>query len=1107
VTLRRRCLSSFLLCLLFGGFDPPRAAAQAVTATIVGTVKDTSQAVIPGATVEATRVGTDVVRSTVTNDRGDFTVLSLQPGIYQVTAELSGFRRVVFEKVELNVNQTARLDFVLEVGVLEDTVQVEGRLATIESETSAVGQVIDSQQMRDLPAKGRSFFELALLAPGTSPASPGSFVADRRPTPGGLNAPSFYVGGAREKSNGYLIDGVDAQDPHYLTPSFFPSIDAIQEFKLQTSSYSAEFGRSASQVNVATRSGSNEWHGSSYWFHRDESMESRGLSQRLANTPKAPLDYNQVGGTLGGPVRLGRVYDGRSRTFFFVNYEGTRIDRGRVVPISVPTAAQRGGDFSAIGFRSNRLIFDPATTRPNPNGPGFVRDPFPNNTIPANRITPFAREVLAMYPQAMTDAAAGSNYFGSLVDVSDGNQVLMRVDHRLNDRLTLFGRYALFDGVETSGSPITLSGSGTEVRTHNFVANATKILGTASVLELRAGVNSPSYLILQDGAFGESISSDLGLRNLMTDSVAYGVPAVSATGFAGIGNSLNPTTQQSRVWHFVSHFSSVRGRHSLKTGADFRRIEYNDRSEREARGTLSFSGAMTADPQRSTTTGVSVADLLLGLPASAAGSSVSLAGNLSANDYGLFVQDDWLAHPNLTVNIGVRYEVHERFRDASDRLSLFDKDYAGGRVLIAGTETAYIPGQGVVSGPATPRDLLSTDMNNFAPRLGLAWRPFGNARTAVGAGYGHFFDLTELQDLRTWVRNPPFGAVVALTSDPNANSNDPSALRVADLFPAAGAPAARPNIFSPAKELPDPYYQRWNFNVQRELVGLTGIEVGYLGSRGHYLAKRVNLNQASRDVNPAQPTPLLSRRPFPVFGNTIRFTEPVGESSYHGGFIRVQRRYAQGYSYLGTYTFSKSIDNASVIDDQARDVNDRLLDRGRSSFDIRHRAVLSGTWDLPVGLDQRFLSSGPLAYVLGNWQMSGTLSLRSGFPFSVMANGDSCNCGAAGQTAQQIADADVASPSREQWFNTAAFINPASGTLGNSGRNILDGPGAATFNLALVKQILFGTARLQVRAEVFNLFNRDNLSQPGNTVGTPTFGIIQSTSDPRSAQLALKMLF
>ena len=250
------------------------------------------------------------------------------------------------------------------------------------------------------------------------------------------------------------------------------------------------------------------------------------------------------------------------------------------------------------------------------------------------------------------------------------------------------------------------------------------------------------------------------------------------------------------------------------------------------------------------------------------------------------------------------------------------------------------------------------------------------------------YDLTELQDLRTWVRNPPFGAVVALTSDPNGNANDPAILRVAELFPASGTPAARPRYLRARRRLPDPYYQRWNFNIQRELVGQTGIEIGYLGSRGHHLAKRVNLNQATRDVNPAQPTPLLSRRPFPLFGNTIRFTEPVGESNYHGGFVRIQRRYAQGYSYLGTYTFSKSIDNASVIDDQARDVNDRSLDRGRSSFDIRHRAVLSGTCDLPIGIDHAFLSSGPAAYVLGNWQVSGTLSLRSGFPFTVLANGD-----------------------------------------------------------------------------------------------------------------------
>jgi hypothetical protein len=1101
------CAACFLVPLLLGA-DSRSAGAQGVTATLLGTVRDVSQGSIPGVTVEATRVGTDVVRSTVTNDRGDYTLSSLQPGLYRVAAELSGFKRAILDRVELNVNQTARLDFVLEVGGVEDTVQVEGKLPVIGSETSAIGQVIDSQQMRDLPAKGRSFFELALLAPGTTPRMPGSFVADRRPTPGGLNAPAFYVAGAREKSNGYLIDGVDAQDPHYLTPSFFPSVDAIQEFKLQTSSYSSEFGRSAAQVNVTTRSGTNEWHGSGYWFHRNERLEARDLAERLSGTEPAPLDYNQMGGTIGGPLIVGPVYDGRDRTFFFFNYEATRIDRGRTVPLSVPTPAQRGGDFSSLGFRSNRPIFDPATTRPNPNGPGFVRDAFPGNTIPATRITPFSRQLLEMYPQATTDAATGNNFFGTLVDRSDNNQVLVRVDHRLNDRTTLFARYALFDGLETQGSPIELGGSATDVRTHNFVANATRVVGAQSVLELRAGINLPSYLILQEGAFGDNISSALGLMNLLSDPIGYGVPNVSMTGFATIGSSLNPTTQDSRVWHIVGHWSTVRGRHSLKTGTDFRRIDYNDRSENSVRGSLTFSGAMTADPQRPTTTGVSVADMLLGLPVTASGSSTSLAANLSANSVGVFVQDDWQAHPNLTLNLGLRYEVNGRYSDSSDRLTLFDPDYPGGRLLIAGTSTAYIPDQGIVAGPETSRELLSADLDNVAPRLGLAWRPFGDARTAVSAGYGHFYDVTELQDLRTWVRNPPFGQVVAVTGDPNANANGAGAIRVAELFPASGTPAARPNAFSATKDLPDPYYQQWNVSIQRELVGATAMEVGYLGSRGNHLAKRVNLNQAVLDVDPAQPTPLLSRRPFPLFGNSIRVTDSSGESIYHGGFIRLQRRYARGYSYLATYTFSKSLDNASLIDDYARDQNNRALDRGRSSFDIRHRAVFSGTWDLPIGVGQAFLSSGPAAYVLGNWQVNGTLGLRSGFPFTVLANGDVCNCGASPQNAEQVGDPfGGASQTREQWFDPAAFTNPTRGTLGNSGRNILDGPGSITFDLALVKQLTLGRSRLQVRAEVFNLFNRDNFNQPGNTVGTATFGVIQSAGDPRSAQLAVKLLF
>lgn len=1101
----RQAYTAWLALLL--GWLPGPTGAQTVTATLVGTVRDTSQAVVPGVTVTATQAGTNAVRTALTNQRGDFTIASLAPGAYAVTAELTGFRRVSVDRFELSVNQTARLDFVLEVGQLESTVAVTAVAPVVASENSSVGQVIDSQQMRDLPLRGRNFFELALLSPGTTPRMPSSFVADRRPTPGGLNAPAFYVAGAREKSNGYLIDGIDAQDPHYLTPSIFPSVDAIQEFKLQTSSYSAEFGRSAAQVNVMTRSGSNDWHGSGYWFYRDERLESRSLTERLSNRAKAPLGYHQMGGTLSGPVKLGRLYDGRDRTFFFASYEGTRIDRGRTVGLSVPTEPQRAGDFSQLGFRSNRPIYDPATTRPNPNGPGFIRDPFPNNMIPASRITPFAQRLLRLYPVPTETVASGSNFFGSLVDRSDNNQVLVRVDHRLSAKASVFARYALFDGIDTNGSPIELDGSFTDVRTHNVAAGYTQAFGSRSLLELRAGLNQPDYLILQDGAFGEDISGGLGLVNLLGDPLGFGVPQTSMPGYTTIGTDTNPTTQQIRVWHAVAHGTTVRGNHSLKAGADLRRTEYNDRSERFVRGSFTFSGAMTADPQRPTATGVPVADMLLGLPVRAGGSNTSLAANTRGVSIGVFVQDDWRVHPKLTLNVGVRYEVNTRYTDARNRLTLFDPAHPGGRLLLSGTSEAYIPGRGLVPAERTPRGLLPADRNNVAPRIGFAYRPYADARLAVRAGYGVFYDITELQDLRTWVRNPPFGQVIELSGDPNANASSPAALRVNELFPPAGAPAARPNAFSPSRVLPEPYYEQWNLSVQREVGQVAAVEIGYLGSRGHNLAQRVNLNQAAFDADPARPTPILSRRPFPSFGNTIRVTEPAGSSIYHGGYVRVQRRFTSGFSYLGSYTFAKAIDNTSLIDNMVRNLHDRSLDRGRASFDIRHRAVLSASWDLPVGPGRRWLSTGPLSQVLGGWQINAILSLRSGFPFTVGANSDVCNCGASGQTAQQVGDPAEGERSRTRWFNTAAFTNPARGTLGNSGRNILDGPGSKVLDLSLFKQVVIRKARLQIRGEVFNAFNWDNLSQPGTTVGTANFGLIQSAGAPRSAQLAVKLLF
>ncbi|MBC7924594.1 MAG: TonB-dependent receptor [Bryobacteraceae bacterium] len=1077
--------------------------AQKVTATVVGVVSDPSGAAIAEALISARNTGTNATKSARTDVSGNYSLTYLPPGTYEITAEAPGFKRTRSSALELQVDQTGRVDLKMEVGAVTESVLVEASAPLVSSETSSVGQVITSNQIVSLPLRGRTFFELAQLAPGVLPRSPSSFVANRRPMPGGLNAPAFHVSGARESSNGYIIDGVNAQDPHYLTPSIFPSVDAIQEFKLQTSTYSAEFGRYAAQINATTRSGTNQFHGVLYEFFRNEKLDAANFFDNFAGREQPPLRYNQFGATLGGPLGIPKLWSGRDRTFFFLNYEGTRVRNGRTAQISVPTAEQRNGDLSRLGFRNNRPIYDPATTRPNPAGTGVIRDPFPDNRIPATRITPFARTVLGLFPLPNSDVATGNNYFTTLSDVSDNNQGMARIDHRISDRMNLFYRYSVFDGIESAPSPIIQGGRSTDVRTHNMAFNLVTVWTPKLLHELRMGYNRPVYLILQQGASETDYARDLGLRNLLADPVGWGVPQVSLTGFSGIGSNENPTTQVSNVYQLVNHVSYTTGAHSLKFGTDFRKTNYNDRSERSVRGAFGFTGALTADPTRAAATGVSLADLLLGLPLTATGSNTSLAGNFNGFSYAFFAQDDWRVNSRLTFNLGVRYDLNTRYTDVQNRMTLFDAAEPGGRILIAGSSDAFIPGRGRVAGTETSRGLLPPDKNNWAPRIGFALRPFGNSGTVVRGGYGLFFETVELQDLRTFVRNPPFGAVTDLRAEANANSNSAAALRVAELFPAEGTPAARPSVFSPSGTYSDPYYQQWNFGVEHEVFRSTVLEVSYIGSKGTNLVQRLNLNQARLDADPGRPTTVLSRQPFPTFG-TIRVSENAANSSYHAMIVRFERRLNRGLSFLSSYTFGKSLDFGSLIDDQPRDIFNRGLSKGRSDYDVRHRVVLSGTWEVPG----RGLPSS-VSWLTRGWQINGIFSARTGFPLTVNALGDICNCAAADQTAQQVGDPSSGEVGRrERWFNTSAFVNPAPGTFGSSGRNILDGPGEWSINSSLFRSFTLNERmRLQFRAESFNLTNHTNFGLPNAQVGNPNYGVIQGAADARTVQFALKLVY
>ena len=1074
-----------LLCAL-----PLVSLAQSVTATLVGSVTDASGAILPDASISLANQATGEVKTTRSTPTGEYRFTLLRPGLYTLSAERQGFKRASVPAFELQVDQTARIDLPLQLGQVTESVEVEASAPLVSSETSSVGQVIDQRQIQNLPLRGRSFFELAQLAPGVTPSAPNSFIANRRPFPGGLNAPAFQVGGAREKSNGYLIDGVDAMDPHFLTPSIFPSVDAIQEFKLQTSSYAAEFGRFAAQVNATTRSGGNVLHGTAYHFFRNEKLDAANFFDNLNGRGRQPFRYNQFGGVLGGPIR-------KDKTFFFVNYEGTRVRRGSLAQLTVPTDLQRAGNFNPIGQRNNRQIFDPATTLRNPDGT-ITRDPFPGNLIPAARVTSFARDLLKLYPTPNNNVPTGNNFLAALSGQSDNNQFMTRVDHRFNDRNSLMFRYSLFDGIETSPSPIDNGGLATNVRTHNYAASYIRSFTTNLFYELRAGYNRPKYLILQDGAFGSNISAALGLRNLLDEPLAYGVPQITLTGFNTIGTDTNPTTQVSNVYHLVNHISWIKGAHSMKFGTDMRKLNYNDRSERFVRGGLTFTGGLTADPARASTTGVSIADLLLGLPLSASGSNTSLAGNFNGFNFGFFWQDDWKVAKNLTLNLGFRYDYNTRLTDVQNRLTLFDPVYPGGRLLLSGTSQALVPPAGRIPAPATPRGLLPADKNNWAPRIGLAWRPFGHSRTAVRAGFGVFYDLIELQDLRTWVRNPPFGQVTDLRSDQNGAANAPNVLRVAELFPPTGSALARPGAFGPGGTAPDPAYHQWNFSVQQEVKGNTLIEVGYIGSKGTFLAQRINYNQATLDADPNRPTPILSRRRYPLFGDTIRITENAANSTYHAAFVKLERRMRNGFSYLVSYTYSKSLDGASLIDDQARDIFNLRLNKGRSGFDIRHRPIFSATYELP----------GKNPFIKG-WTLNSIASFRSGFPLSVQAQGDICNCGAANQFAQQIGDPRTNfTQSRLQWFNGAAFAQPGRGTFGSSGRNILDGPGDATLNLSLFRSLsLRENLKLQLRGEFFNALNKTNFGQPNSQVGNASYTVIQSAASGRVIQLGAKLTF
>ena len=1039
---------------------PVTIEAQTHRASLRGTVYDPQQAVVHGAQVTLTSTATGDARTTTTDDNGQFAITSLPSGEYEVTVEAPSFSTHK-EKVEVLVNQEQRLDVGLNIGPLLPQRVESPFTVLLKKESASLGSVIENRQITGLPLDGRNFYELSLLVPGAVPPAPGSAGSVRGDF-------AFSVNGAREDSNNFLLDGVYNVDPKLNTFGVRPSVDAIREFEMLTSTYDASFGRNpGAQVNVILNSGSNDFHGSLFEFHRNAALDARNFFAP-ASEPKPKYIRNQFGGSLGGPIK-------RDSTFFFADYEGTRSREGITRITNVPTALERAGNFSQSLFGSPTSPF-----------PGLT---FDNGILPDFLINPVGRAIANLYPLPNRNVPF-QNFVASPILRDDNDSFDARVDHHLNTRAELTFRYSfgerdLFEPF-TGASFSLVPGFGDTVnrRSQNGMAALNLVLTPNLVNESRVAFSRVAASVTQEASV---LNSQIGLPTISPRERDLGLSFITITGFSPLGDEgNNPQKSVTNVYQFLNNSSYVRGNHLFKFGVDLRFSQQNAFRDVESRGRLQFSpfGQIT---------GNALADLLLGFPFLTSVARVDNPQQIRTESYNFFLNDSYRITPRLTLNGGLRYEYNSPPVDAEDRANVYD--VVTRNLVPVGTN-------------GVPRSGFDADKNNFAPRVGFALTLGEDEKTVLRGGYGIYYDQSPLAPAEALYFNSPFfdnNLFFSLQGLP---------LTLNDPFPSFFPFALPDSALAIQRDLRTGYMQHWNFNVERQLGHDSVVEVAYVGSKGTKLL-------TARDINQPQPSVLPPGLPFvprpnPRFDD-IDLLESRANSNYNALQLRFQQRLTRGFAALASYTWSKSLDDASNFFSSAGDPNfpqnsfNVAAERGRSNFDVAHRLSVSYSYAFPFKQNDGFAAT-----LLNGWETFGIVTLQTGRPFTVALLSEIDNSGTgrsilgfgANDRPNLVGNPELSDPTTLQWFNTAAFAFPAPGTFGNAGRNILEGPGFQNVNASLLKNTrITERVNLQFRAEAFNLFNHPNFNLPDNFLGSPTFGRITSARDPRHIQFGLKLLF
>lgn len=1066
-------LAFVLVCI------PARLAAQA-TGSMAGVVTDDSGAVIPGVAIEVRNVGTGQSRSAITGPDGRYAVPLLQPGPYEVKGTLAGFKTFVREGVTVTVESTARVDIQMSVGGLDETISITADAPLVETSSATLGIVVDEKKVVELPLNGRNFTQLGTLLPGVVAPPAGLGGAAGEATPGGFGATTagFSVNGMRNQSNNFLLDGVSNNDTFNTGFVLRPPPDAIQEFKILTHSYTAEYGRSAgSVVNVVTKSGSNELHGAAWEFNRDDALQARNFFA-APDQPKPKLKQNQFGGAVGGPLLPNRL-------FGFGYYEGFRNTTGVTQNFIVLTDAQRQGNFGATTIR------DPRTGQP-----------FPNNVIPQDRIDPVAAQLIERFvPRANT---GGNRHVTSPDNKDTRDQFGLRLDYQLTESHSVLGRYTRNE--TESIQPAITRTIGTEARAtlQDFMASDTLVFSSNAINQARfsysrIGATPQATSGFTNAEFGinlpNNVPSAQGLANISVAGL-FGAGA----GLGGLGDVAQPFVERlNEVVQFTDDFTWIRGAHAFKFGADIRREHMFIAFVNRPNGDLSFSGVHT---------GSAAADFLLGLPTQLRRTTSNASQDGSGTSYAAYAQDELRPFPNVTLNLGVRYELSQPFVEANDALNAFRPGQQSQRFPQAPVGLVY-PGD-----PGVPRGTYETDKNNFAPRVGAAWDIRGDGRSSVRAAWGIFYDVLAGQGdfFQNGVLAPPFTPLLEV-------NNPPTPLTLSNPLASVTGGA---NLFPPGlifigwgEDFTSPSAQHFNVSFQQEVRGHFGVEVGYVGSRGKNLPIFMEVNPGL--YTPGQTAP--GARLFPAF-SLVRPTFSEAKSWYDSLQASLRLRDTRGISFLLSYTLSHAVDHVSglniggdqrpvlpvTIGDEASIDRALALEKGDALFDARHRLVLSFNAALPTPETM----GGVMKNVLGGWQVNGILQTQTGFPFTVidpvtsiryLTNRPNMTCNPNEDAPHTV----------DQWFNTSCFQRRALGDTAEPAdqpRNAVRGPGFARTDLSLFKNVaLGGEQRLQFRVEAFNLFNQTRFGQPGNQIGTPNFGRITTSEDGRIVQLALKYAF